>query len=227
MNAYHQNIELYNRNIRDLLNIVRITNASTQTYMPRQNARTQNTYSFGNGVRNARTQEQAPNTNNRRTHEFGTNWGVRLFSGDDLSSQDNISRPLNPIEIDQYITTITYEEGMNATICPISLDDFVVGESICKINVCGHIFKQNQLLQWVSSRNQCPVCRAHIVSREHTYPVDTSGNNYDISGNSILSLLTFNELLSLFNSNTDPIEYRFDIPFYYDSSSNISFSRYY
>lgn len=209
------------------VNIIRIANTSTQTYMPRPNARTQNAYRFGNGVRNARTREQAPNTNNRRTHDLGTNWGVRLFSGDGLSSQENISHPLTPAEIDQYITTITYEEGMSDTVCPISLDDFVVGESICKINVCGHIFKQNQLLRWVSSRNQCPVCRAHIVSREHTGTVDTSGNYADTSGNSILSLLTFNELLSLFNSNTDSIEYIFDIPFYYDSSSNISFSRYY
>ena len=199
MNAYHQNIEMYNRNISDLLNIIRIINTSTQTHMPRPNARTQNAYRFGNGVRNARTREQAPNT--------------------------NISHPLTQIEIDQYISTLTYEDGMNDTVCPISLDDFVVGESICKINVCGHIFKQNQLLQWVSSRNQCPVCRAHIVSREHTGTVDISGNT-DISENTILSLLTFNEILSLFNSNTHPIEYRFDIPFYYDSSSNISFTRY-
>lgn len=234
MNAYHQNIELYNRNISDLLNIIRITNTSTQTYIPRSNARTQNSYRFGNGVRNARTREQSPNTNNRRTHDLGTRWGVRLFSGDGLSSQNNISHPLTQLEIDQYITTITYEDGMNDTVCPISLDDFVVGESICKINVCGHIFKQNQLLQWVSSRNQCPVCRAHIVSREHRDRVDTSGNNPDISGNytdtsrnTILSLLTFNEILSLFDSNTHPSEYMFDIPFYYDSSSNISFARYY
>ena len=233
MNAYHQNIELYNRNIRDILNIIRITNASTQTYMPGQNARIHNTYRFGNGVRNTRTREQPPNTNNRRTHDLGTRWGVRQSSGDGLSSQENISHTLTPDEIDQYITTITYEDGMNDTVCPISLDNFVVGESICKINACGHIFKQNQLLRWVSSRNQCPVCRAHIVSREHTDQVDTSGNNFDISGNytdtsvdSILSLLTFNEILSLFNSNTHPIEYRFDIPFYYDSSSNISLSRY-
>ena len=141
MNAYHQNIELYNRNIRDILIIIRITNISPQVNnMARPNARTQNAYRFDNGVRNTRNREQPPNTNNRRTHDLGTRWGVRQSSGDGLSSQENISHPLTSNEIDQYITTITYEEGMNATICPISLDDFVVGESICKINVCGHIF---------------------------------------------------------------------------------------
>ena len=71
MNAYHQNIELYNRNISDLLNIIRITNIPLQpNTIPRSNARTQNSYRFGNGVRNARTREQSPNTNNRRTHDL-------------------------------------------------------------------------------------------------------------------------------------------------------------
>jgi hypothetical protein len=197
MDAYHQNIEMYNRNISDLLNIIRIINIPSQVNnIPTPNVTTYNT--IGRGIRNVRNRErQVPNSN-------------------------NIPRPLSPTEIEQHISTITYEEGMNDTVCPISLDDFVVGESICKINVCGHIFKRNQLLHWVCSRNQCPVCRAFIVAPEHTDNVDLSGNNYDMSGNTALSTLTFNEILSLLNLSTHPFDYILDIPIYYDVSRNIA-----
>ena len=193
LHAYHQNIEMYNRNISDLLHIVRITHTppSIPANIPRQTTRTSNAFTIGSG---------------RRT-------------------QSTTNRQLTQSEIAQHITTTTYENGMNDTVCPISLDDFVIGESICKINVCGHIFKRNSLLQWVSSRNQCPVCRASIVSRENTTGHDLSGNytTTDISGNAgnaLSSMLTFNDILELFSTNTSPIEYVFDIPLYYDISAN-------
>lgn len=208
LQAYHQNIEMYNRNISDLLYIIRINNtpprASTptplQSNMPRTNTRTYNTFTLGGNRDTGRRTQSTTNTANRQ---------------------------LSQSEIAQYITTTIYENGMNDAVCPISLDDFVIGESICKINVCGHIFKERSLLQWVSTRNQCPVCRANIVSREHATVQDRSSNyaDTDISGNignTLSSMRTFNDILDLFstNTNTNPIEYIFDIPLYYDISAN-------
>jgi hypothetical protein len=54
---------------------------------------------------------------------------------------------------------------INNDICPISLDQFVEGEEIVKLNVCGHMFKKPLIVNWISRRNRCcPVCRRTLTS---------------------------------------------------------------
>jgi len=231
LNTYHETIELYNRNVRDILSIIRIEQLNNIARTTTSTRSRTNTNTFA-GIRN-------------RTPRVNLNYNIEQS------------------EIYHGITTITYESVLNDTVCPITLEEFVIGESICKINTCGHIFKRAALTQWISSSNQCPVCRSSIISRTYNTSrnyLDMSGNSYadatrnhivmsnnlytdtsrnytDISGNTYtdqvrnrlntsintaLSQLTFNEILSLFDSNTYPIEYIFDIPIYYDISTNDS-----
>ena len=60
-------------------------------------------------------------------------------------------------EIQHSTQIISYDETMNNT-CPISLEEFQVGEQIMKIN-CGHIFKQSHLMRWLRRNHYCPICR--------------------------------------------------------------------
>ena len=60
-------------------------------------------------------------------------------------------------------TLFTYngEEGMESR-CPISLEDFVVGDELCEIRHCHHVFKWSNLQSWFSRNSNCPVCRFDI-----------------------------------------------------------------
>jgi hypothetical protein len=46
--------------------------------------------------------------------------------------------------------------------CPISLEDFVVGDELCEIRSCHHVFKWTNLQSWFSRNSHCPVCRFDI-----------------------------------------------------------------
>jgi hypothetical protein len=54
------------------------------------------------------------------------------------------------------------------TVCPISLENFTIGETVTKIKYCGHTFKSMPLLLWLRTNNRCPVCRhdMRILRRE-------------------------------------------------------------
>lgn len=46
--------------------------------------------------------------------------------------------------------------------CPISLENFVVGEEVCEIIHCHHLFKWASIQRWFSRNYLCPVCRHDI-----------------------------------------------------------------
>jgi hypothetical protein len=46
--------------------------------------------------------------------------------------------------------------------CPITLETIVEGESVMKINRCGHIFKEAALRRWFDGHSQCPLCRSRL-----------------------------------------------------------------
>jgi hypothetical protein len=51
------------------------------------------------------------------------------------------TRPLlTQYQINRAIETINYNNTLNESRCPITLDDFIIGESIYKIRHCSHIF---------------------------------------------------------------------------------------
>lgn len=70
---------------------------------------------------------------------------------------------LNPEQISRAVETVAYNNTMSESRCPICLEDFFPGEQICKIVVCGHIFKRPGLMSWFARNNHCPVCRRDVV----------------------------------------------------------------
>ena len=71
------------------------------------------------------------------------------------------------------------EDSNSQTRCPICQEDFEEGDTILKINYCGHIFKKDSLLTWFETNSRCPICRYDI--RNDT--IDVSNNIVDISNN--------------------------------------------
>ena len=58
-------------------------------------------------------------------------------------------------------TTVQPHSG-GALICPITMESVNEGESVMKINRCGHMFKETALRQWLDAHNRCPLCRGGI-----------------------------------------------------------------
>lgn len=71
-------------------------------------------------------------------------------------------------QISQYTRILPYDTSMNETSCPITMEDFVVGENICQINSCGHIFKPDALTHWLQTHDICPMCRQRISGERPT-----------------------------------------------------------
>ncbi len=46
-----------------------------------------------------------------------------------------------------------------AATCPITLEPFQEGETVRRINGCGHVFRDAALRRWFQRNNNCPVCR--------------------------------------------------------------------
>jgi hypothetical protein len=129
------------------------------------------------------------------------------------TSSTRANNRLTHREIERSVSTITYySSDETETRCPISFEDFCVGESICKINACGHIFKREPLYQWLNNHNTCPVCRANVLS--------TTSNSQSNIINEYSNYIAYTLLAGL-NTNPSNIQtYTFDIPLYYDISGN-------
>jgi len=59
---------------------------------------------------------------------------------------------------------IIYNTHLRENRCPISWENFQVGEQVCQIKHCGHIFNKASLINWFSRNTVCPVCRYDITT---------------------------------------------------------------
>lgn len=73
----------------------------------------------------------------------------------------NITQILDATEIFLYTEENRTTRGLE-TRCPISLEDFVLGDELCEIRNCHHVFKWTNLQHWFSRHSNCPVCRYDI-----------------------------------------------------------------
>ena len=71
-------------------------------------------------------------------------------------------------QMHQETRIVQYDVSMNEVRCPICLEDFQLGENICQIIRCGHIFKQHDLARWFERNNVCPVCRCDVTGGSHS-----------------------------------------------------------
>jgi len=75
------------------------------------------------------------------------------------------------------------------TSCPISMDEFNDSDMVTVIRHCGHVFHNEQIMNWFRSNCRCPVCRYNIreynsnVSNQFFNHQDSSGNNIERNNN--------------------------------------------
>ena len=110
---------------------------------------------------------------------------------------------LSSDEIARHTTTYGCSEEVFCDIsgnrCPISLDNFEIGDVIMKITGCGHIFKRRALMRWFERSNNCPVCRYNLRETR----IDNSNNSVplvDNSNNSVPLVDNSNNIINEFNN---------------------------
>lgn len=80
--------------------------------------------------------------------------------------QEDMANEVGPNEVgsnEPEVRPIEPDADSNHRTCPITLEDFEPGESVIKINVCGHVFREAALRSWFERHRMCPVCRRDIT----------------------------------------------------------------
>jgi hypothetical protein len=110
------------------------------------------------------------------------------------------SLPLSEDQIAASTRTFAYtREDSEQLTCPISLEAFQEGDTLCEILACRHVFKKVHLLHWLERSGSCPVCRHAVAQR----PVVAPPEMQDPSGALLYELNIPLELLaSLFHPMT-------------------------
>jgi len=81
------------------------------------------------------------------------------------------------------VENIPYDSSMNEMRCPISLEDFNVGETVCRIKECSHFFKISPLIRWLQNNVCCPVCRYDMRTPTRTIPNVPPSTSYNTNEN--------------------------------------------
>lgn len=153
---YNKNMLAYHNNIQRLIQTVQITNTNhnndrTQPPPPQPSIRSY----FQPSVRTP-SMRTTSNIRHNRTTDSNRNF----FTFIPLSNTSSTSsRELTQIQIQNSTEIIPFMDDMNELRCPISFEDFVVGENITKIKNCGHYFKTAGIMNWLRRSSLCPVCR--------------------------------------------------------------------
>ena len=155
--SYNNNIHQYQRNTAPIIGVLQ----EFQTHIIHPPSRT----SFVNPPRaNTRTGNRYTTRNNNNP----INWTA--FIPLRYNSTRYLDNRLTQAQIDTSTQTIEYNADMDEERCPISWEDFVVGEQICQIKECEHIFKSTSLLNWLRTNSHCPVCRYDLRTYNGTTP---------------------------------------------------------
>jgi hypothetical protein len=87
-----------------------------------------------------------------------------LLSLFDLSGSRVQNAGLTAVDISNNTTCYKYDDENDdePLTCPITLEQITTNTDVMKINVCGHIFKEAPLRNWLRGHNRCPVCRRNV-----------------------------------------------------------------
>lgn len=150
--AYHNNME----------NLIRVMD-----HQPPRRSPVPRTSASANASANASATTSA-NASNRRSSNDQTR---SFFTFIPLSTRtSSSSTTLTPLQIENAIETIPYTEEFEETRCPISFEDFVLGENVKRIKGCGHYYKSVGLMNWLRRSSHCPVCRYDLRDYRTTEP---------------------------------------------------------
>ena len=98
---------------------------------------------------------------NRRNPLFTIDATSILTSWFDVSSGG-----LTNDQINAGVTQSLYDASNNPIVdtCPITMETLQSGDSILRINRCGHVFKEGALRTWLARDGRCPVCRGAVIA---------------------------------------------------------------
>jgi hypothetical protein len=182
MFQYAKNIQDYNENMRIYLEIIsnRDRFANQQGYYNRQRYSQRFPHEYPEYLytsipldRSDRILSNLLNPGVRRSRE-----NVRRTRQFENILQDVIVRPTQQ-QIQDATEIIIFDESSsnNNTHCPITLEPFAMGEQICRIKHCSHLFKKRALYDWFRRNVRCPVCRYDIRDYIVSQHVDANNNN--------------------------------------------------
>lgn len=238
--SYNNNIRMhnqifdnYNKNIQSILTIL-------QFYYSYNNENVNTNFTRRNNVNN--TSRRNYNNIDLSTLLYILNIPINSNSNDDAYVPLTSEQILNSTQL------LLYNSNLQENTCPISLENFMEGEEICKIRGCGHYFKKNHILRWFNNNHLCPVCRYDVKSyqpnnQNQSQPVNTniseslnteneneneneneysSENNANLRNNSnltrMISELIFEQIPTIDMSNN--LLYTLEIPYPYNPSRN-------
>lgn len=84
----------------------------------------------------------------------------------------------------QFLCTITVNDNvikaLTTTKCPICIDEFMHEDKIIRL-YCRHVFHSKCILDWFSTNNTCPICRASYpeeTPNHHSVPINTQRHRH-------------------------------------------------
>jgi len=149
---YNENIRDYNNNMKDMIAIYNTMIQETSVMNRNQSNRSLHPMNI------------VPINNNI--------WSDYLLQF--RSTQPPIQRPINNTHLEDIVVRptseqiilateiITWTDDISQNSCPITLEHFTEGQSICKIRFCQHMFQTVGLMRWFDRHVGCPVCRYDI-----------------------------------------------------------------
>jgi hypothetical protein len=188
IDSYNDNMSQYQRNISNIARTIHISqqNLNTQNlWRHNVDAEINNEFTHirnSGDSRNSRTLRRTNNQNNLMlsssipfnrtfTYYMPLN-GLR----NNLSRTSSLRNVISTEQIDLSTQMVTYDNSYTELRCPISWEDFTIGENVCQIKHCGHIFKNSSLMNWLRTDPHCPLCRYDL----RTYREETTNNNDEI-----------------------------------------------
>jgi len=214
---YSNQLNLFQENMREMIQLLRTTIYN------------QNSYHMNASRRRGNIQRTNHFTNERR-NPFNNYDMLFSYILPPNRNQSRGSNRLSPQQIANATQNVIYNESMGEERCPITLDNFIVGENICQIKHCRHIFKPDALMNWFNRNVRCPVCRYDLRNYESpTADLNAQSETpTPVLPRSIRSTYLTNGLNSLIqglsrglqiDENTGNRTYTFEIPLYIDDLS--------
>ena len=174
INNYNQNISRFLSTMSDYRRDIHVL--QNQLFNNRETRVNTNNISTSTTTESTDTNARRRNRSNFRFPLFRNNV---TFSNLTPAFDDVIVRP-SLEQINNSTEILVYNTNINLvnTRCPITMEDFSIGDSISRIRYCGHTFHEDSINSWFRSNVRCPVCRYDI----RDYP-NTNNASSDISSN--------------------------------------------
>jgi hypothetical protein len=176
---YESNNRRYHDNIKKIIDILYLFTGSNNNNNPQPSSIFSPPLSAPLSTQNENERETPtpPPTQSREENENENDLWRNIFPFYIIepalipSSSSSTSSFITVDEINQYVDYIIYNpEEHDNDCCPISHDNFINGETICKIKICSHVFKTQHLFNWLRINATCPVCRNELR------PLSTNNN---------------------------------------------------